>query len=53
VQGTDRVALPRLAWHLGNRHTPTAIECDGACGPAPHSLSRALSRPLAQSWRRP
>ena len=29
IQATDALALARIAWHLGNRHTPTQI-LDGA-----------------------
>jgi urease accessory protein len=26
VRATEKISLARLAWHLGNRHTPAAIE---------------------------
>lgn len=30
VRGKDAVATARLAWHLGNRHTPVQVLADGA-----------------------
>jgi urease accessory protein len=44
VRGTARIALPRLAWHLGNRHTPTAIEVDRILVRRDHVLADMLRR---------
>jgi urease accessory protein len=42
VRGTARIALSRLAWHLGNRHTPTAIEPDRILVRRDHVLADML-----------
>jgi urease accessory protein len=44
VRGTSQIALPRLAWHLGNRHTPTAIEPDRILVRRDHVLADMLRR---------
>ena len=44
VRGTAQIALPRLAWHLGNRHTPTAIEPDHILVRRDHVLADMLRR---------
>ena len=44
VRGTAQIALPRLAWHLGNRHTPTAIEPDRILVRRDHVLADMLRR---------
>jgi urease accessory protein len=44
VRGTAQIALPRIAWHLGNRHTPTAIEHDRILVRRDHVLADMLRR---------
>lgn len=44
IRGTAQIALPRLAWHLGNRHTPTAIEADRILVRRDHVLADMLRR---------
>ena len=42
VLGTPKINLARLAWHLGNRHTPAAIEPDRILVRRDHVLAEML-----------
>lgn len=44
VRGTTQISLARLAWHLGNRHTPTAIEDDRILVRKDHVLADMLRK---------
>ena len=44
VKATPTVSLARLAWHLGNRHTPTAIEDNRILVRKDHVLADMLRR---------
>jgi urease accessory protein len=44
VRGSPQISLARLAWHLGNRHTPTAIEDDRILVRKDHVLADMLRR---------
>ena len=43
VHGPDALALARIAWHLGNRHTPTQILPGALCIRADHVLLHLLT----------
>jgi urease accessory protein len=42
VTAVDRSALARIAWHLGNRHTPAEITADAIYIEADHVLEEML-----------
>ena len=42
IRASDAVALARIAWHLGNRHTPAEITADAIYIEADHVLEEML-----------